>query len=206
MLSVSERNYYLMSCADSSSYMAIAAAASASSNSSASMYYSHSHPSTLMNHPHQMHPSSTPTSSNAYMTTEQWAATMLNGNHSMHSFNMAPLQPVNPFAMAPVGSLIHMQSGQLPPQQVEQDQMLNDNIMAAAVSYAVHQNVPSTASTWPQLTTATPNSYSPTPAQTLSPIESNGQSNATQYKWMQVKRQITKATSELICFSSHHSH
>jgi hypothetical protein len=144
------------------------------------------------------------------MTTEQWAAAMVNGNHSMNSFGM-PINTQNPFVMSSpsVNPLIHMQSG-----QHQTDQMLNENIMAAAVSYAVH-SVPSTASAWPSQITisngAQPtqsnqtlqipsNNYTP-PPQAQSPIENtlssrqnstNSQQPQQQYKWMQVKRQITK--------------
>ncbi|KAI6177370.1 Homeobox domain and Homeodomain-like and Homeodomain, metazoa-containing protein [Aphelenchoides bicaudatus] len=181
-----------MSCANSS-YMLAAAASNPST-----MYYPHSHSHPSGHHPHQMHPAS--------MTTEQWAAAMVNGP-AVQPFGMHLGAP-NPFAMtnAGVGPLLHVPTGQ---HNLQSDQMINENIMAAAVSYAVH-NVPSTTSAWPQLTTPTitppgqslqiPASYSPPPTQRISPVDGqrsnqtqNGNQHPQQYKWMQVKRQISKA-------------
>lgn len=131
---------------------------------------------------------------------------MVNGGPSVQPFGM-PLGAPNPFAMANagVGPLLHVPAGQ---PNLQPDQMLNENIMAAAVSYAVH-NVPSTTAGWPQLAAPTitppgqslqiPTSYSPPPTQRISPTSSqqsnqaqNGNSQQPQYKWMQVKRQISK--------------
>jgi hypothetical protein len=124
---------------------------------------------------------------------------MVNGGQQ--PFGM-PLSGPNPFAMANgVNPLLHVHQPNLQP-----DQMLNENIMAAAVSYAVH-NAPSTTAGWPQLAAPAitppgqslqiPTSYSPPPAQRLSPVNNQqstqNSSQQVQYKWMQVKRQISKA-------------
>lgn len=176
-----------MNCANPS-YMV------AATSSNPAMYYPHSHTHPSTHHPHQMHNS---------MTTEQWAAAMVNGNHSMQTFGM-PIAGSNPFAMTNAGiNPLIVQSGQQP---LQSDQMLSDNLMAAAVSYAVH-NVPSTTASWPQLIAPTvtpptqplqiPTTYSPPlNNQQISPAENqrNGgnQQRPQQYKWMQVKRHISK--------------